>query len=283
MLRALIGLAVLALMPPTGGFAETSSRVTGHETGTQKAVGVRPDSETTIARSAKGYALPDPGADGLHLPATFRGKLPCADCDAIRYHLDLWPDGVFHLRREWVGGRDHRGDFRADDIGRWRVDSAHNALILQGVAGMPLQFEIKGPDRLLALDIQGKPIQSDLPYELVSDGTLTPTDLTLLLSGELTYQGDSAHFTECLTGRSYAIAIEGAFPELTSAYLHAQKMPGAPLYVTFEGTLTDRPKTDGAGSERAVVVNRFIDARPGTRCKRAVSSMPPSELREQSR
>ena len=43
------------------------------------------------------------GAHGLQLPATFRGDLPCADCQAIRYHLDLWPDQVFHLRREWLG------------------------------------------------------------------------------------------------------------------------------------------------------------------------------------
>jgi len=142
---------------------------------------------------------------------------------------------------------------------------------------MPLQFEIEGPDRLLALDIQGKPIQSDLPYALVSDGTLAPTDLTLLLSGELTYQEDSVHFTECLTGRSYPVATDGEFPELKRAYLHAQKMPGPPLFVTFEGTLTDRPKRDGAGSEHTVVVNRFIDARPGTRCNGAASSTPSRE------
>jgi copper homeostasis protein (lipoprotein) len=39
------------------------------------------------------------GAHGLRLPSTFRGDLPCADCEAIRYHLDLWPDQAFHLRR----------------------------------------------------------------------------------------------------------------------------------------------------------------------------------------
>ena len=33
---------------------------------------------------------------GLRLPATFTGTLPCADCEGIYHHLDLWPDGVFH-------------------------------------------------------------------------------------------------------------------------------------------------------------------------------------------
>ncbi|MGD8511510.1 MAG: YbaY family lipoprotein, partial [Gammaproteobacteria bacterium] len=38
----------------------------------------------------------------LRLPATFRGTLPCADCPGVSHHLDLWPDRVFHLRREWL-------------------------------------------------------------------------------------------------------------------------------------------------------------------------------------
>jgi copper homeostasis protein (lipoprotein) len=283
MLRPLIALVTLALLSPTGGRAETPREAKGKANGPQEGVGVGSDAQPSVATGVEGSTLSDPGADGLRLPVTFRGKLPCADCAAIRYHLDLWRDGVFHLRREWVGGRDHRDDFRADDIGRWHVDSARNVLILHGVAGMPLQFEITGPDRLLALDIQGKPIQSDLPYELRSHGTLKPTDLTLLLSGELVYNGDSARFTECLTGRSYPVAIEGEFPELKSAYLHAQKMPGAPLYVTFQGTLTDHLMAGGAGSERVVVVNRFIDARPGQSCNQAGSSPSSGDLIGQPR
>ncbi len=39
-------------------------------------------------------------AHGLRPPATFRGDLPCADCVGVRHHLNLWPDQIFHLRRE---------------------------------------------------------------------------------------------------------------------------------------------------------------------------------------
>lgn len=66
---------------------------------------------------------------GLRLPASFRGVLPCADCPGVRHHLDLWPDEVFHLRREWLG----RGLVR-DDLGRWRFEPARRALILAGGA-----------------------------------------------------------------------------------------------------------------------------------------------------
>ena len=40
------------------------------------------------------------GAHGLRLPASFIGDLPCAACERLRYRLNLWPDQVFHLRRD---------------------------------------------------------------------------------------------------------------------------------------------------------------------------------------
>ena len=57
------------------------------------------------------------GAHGLRLPASFAGDLPCADCERLRYRLNLWADQVFHLRRTWEGT-----DVRRDAVGRWSVD-----------------------------------------------------------------------------------------------------------------------------------------------------------------
>ncbi len=218
----------------------------------------------TAACSAK------PGAEALRttpmgpelrLPATFRGDLPCADCEAIRHHLDLWADRVFHLRREWRG----KGLVR-DDIGRWDYDPARRALVLRGGAEMPLQFEILAPDRIRALDKEGKPIVSTLPYDLASDGTLAPTDLSLFLGGEMRYMADAARFTECLTGRSYPIAMEAEYPVLERAYREAVREPGAPLHVTFEGEIVPRPKMEGDGLEASVVVRRFVGVWPEKRC-----------------
>jgi copper homeostasis protein (lipoprotein) len=132
---------------------------------------------------------------------------------------------------------------------------------------MPLQFEVKAVDRLRQLDIEGRPIESTLPYELVSDGKLAPTDLALPLAGEMVYLADAVRFTECLTGRSYPIAQEGDFVKMQRAHLKNVKEPGARLYVTFEGLITDRPRMEGSGAERSVVVNRFINARPHGRCE----------------
>lgn len=215
---------------------------------------------------AVGASGPAPAVVGIYeprLPATFRGDVPCADCEAVRYHLDLWPDQVFHLRREWVG----RNLFR-DDVGRWSIDPPRKVLILQGREKTPLHFEVKGGNRLRLLDITGAPTASTLPYDLVSDGALSPTDLSLTLGGEMVYLADAARFTECLTGRSYPIAMEGDFVKMERAYLKDVREPGAPLYVTFEGLITDRPhREEGLGTERSVTVRRFISAMPDQACE----------------
>jgi uncharacterized lipoprotein YbaY/heat shock protein HslJ len=203
-------------------------------------------------------------AHGLRLPATFRGDLPCADCEGVRHHLDLWPDQVFHLRREWLG----RGLVHAD-VGRWRLDPERRALVLQGGTEMPLQFEILGNGHLRQLDLQGNPIVSDLPYELDSDGGLEPADVSLLLGGEMTYVADSARLQECLTGRSYAIAAGPEAARLQSAYLDAVSVPGAALYVTVEGTLTRRAGMEGDDLLPTVTVERFINVWPRQACSRA--------------
>jgi uncharacterized lipoprotein NlpE involved in copper resistance len=219
--------------------------------------------------SSKGHSAPTTTADyvGLKLPATFKGTLPCADCEGIRYHLDLWPDGVFHLRHTYLGT-----PIVADYRGRWHKDPSRAIILLYGGHESLLQFEVKGPYTIRLLDQQGRPIQSSLPYELTSDGTLTPTDLSLELRGMFRYMADAAHFEDCLTGRSYPVAMEGDYIQLERAYLEAAKPePGAPLMASFEGDITRRRAMDGDALIPTVVVRRFIGVWPGQRCERAMS------------
>lgn len=214
-------------------------------------------------------AAPDPSdlVAGLELPATFAGTLPCADCPGIRYRLNLWPDGVFHLQREYL-----EKDFTDDDIGRWRKDPARNAILLYGGREMPLQFSVEGPRSLRQLDVSGRPIESDLPYELASSGALERLDLQLPMRGMFTYMADAPRFEECLTGRSYPVAMEGPYIELERAYLAADKpAPGAPIMAVLEGAITERPAMEGERLIPTVVVQRFIGLFPSQSCERAMS------------
>jgi copper homeostasis protein (lipoprotein) len=96
-----------------------------------------------------------------------------------------------------------------------------------------------------------------------------PADGRPTMGGEFTYMADAARFTECLTGKSYPVAMEADFIALERAYLAAAEGPGAPLYVTFGGAIVDRPRMEGEGAERTVVVTRFINVWPDQRCERA--------------
>ncbi len=215
----------------------------------------------TTGGGKRGGAVP---AHGLQLPATFRGDLPCADCAGVRHHLDLWPDQVFHLRREWLGKNHVR-----DEIGRWRVDPARRALLLQGGGEMPLQFEIEGARTLRQLDLAGKPIESTLPYQLTSEGRLDTVDVALFLGGEVTRLADALRFTECLTGRSYPVAPGSEAHRLEQAYFAQAREPGAPLYVTFDGSIETVPVMEQGRDAATVKVARFIGAWPNQDCERS--------------
>ena len=204
------------------------------------------------------------GAHGLRLPASFRGTLPCADCAGIRHHLDLWPDQVFHLRRDWLG---REAPLTEDALGRWHVDPARGALVLQHVAEGPLAWEIEGTDRLRLLGRDGRPIDSDLPYALESAGRLEPTDLRLPLFGMFRYMADAALFEECRTGRRYPVAMEGDYLALERAYLAERPEAGSAVLATFDGAVAERPAMEGP-PRRTVIVERYVGLWPGEACPR---------------
>jgi heat shock protein HslJ len=76
-------------------------------------------------------------------------------------------------------------------------------------------------------------------------------------------------FEECLTGRTYPVAIEGAWIDLERAYL-AEVEGGTPLYATLEGTISLRPAMEGP-DRRTITVDRFVGVFPGQSCNRPVT------------
>jgi copper homeostasis protein (lipoprotein) len=204
-------------------------------------------------------------AQDLELPATFRGELPCADCAGLKYHLDLWPDQVFHLRRDWSGTATTR-----DEIGRWRIDAARHVLLLEGGAEMPLQFAVKSPRVLQVLDLEGKPFPPSQDRSLQSDGRMEPLALSLFMGGEVKAKDGQLLFDECLTGRTYAIAPGAETQRLEQEFRARMQGRTGALYFTFDGTLQPETLTLSDGTARAiVVVDRLVGAWPDQVCARA--------------
>ncbi len=64
---------------------------------------------------------------GARVPALFSGVLPCADCNGIRYDIDLRPNDIYFMRRTYLG---RNAASPVDEIGQWSI-AADGQLLLQ--------------------------------------------------------------------------------------------------------------------------------------------------------
>lgn len=204
------------------------------------------------------------GAHGLALPASFTGTLPCADCDGIEHHLDLFADQTYQMRRVWRGRAEPLAE---DEIGRWHADPEREAIVLTGAPEAVQFWQVAAPDRVRLMTPAGEPIVSDLPYDLAA-GPLAETDLALFVGGMLTYMADAAVLTECVTGRTFPVRVgEGDWLAAERAYLAAAG-GGTPVYTTLGATLAMGEPMEGP-PRRMVTVDRFVGVFPGQTCEQA--------------
>jgi uncharacterized lipoprotein YbaY/heat shock protein HslJ len=126
--------------------------------------------EILLKRSSGTAAPTAPALSGL--PVTFIGTLPCADCEGLRYQLDLKEDGRYFLRRTYLG----KSSAGTDETGRWRLDADGRTLSLQSGGKTSEQFAMTSSDTLRLLDRAGRPIDSKLNYELKRQPTSVPNE-----------------------------------------------------------------------------------------------------------
>jgi len=195
--------------------------------------------------------------------AIFSGNLPCADCAAVRHQLELFPDGSYFLRRAYLGkGR----DAVVDEIGRWTLSRDGATLTLKGSGDTTRRIAIGKQDTLRVLGGSGKKTPSSSSGTLALTNRAPPLEPRLEMRGMFTYMADAGRFTECSSRQSWPVAQEGDNAELESAYLRARRRDGGETLVRVVGRVAMRPRVEGGGSERTLVVERFLDISPGERC-----------------
>ena len=198
-------------------------------------------------------------AGGLALPASFVGILPCADCAGIAQTLSLREDGLYRMRRSYLG----KPGNPVSEIGHWRID-ADGRLLLRRDSNINL-FAIAGADTLRQLDHAGRPIRSTLNYSLRRTASFDAADESLRWRGEMIYMADAATFTDCASGVRWPVAMTEDYLALERAYTKGRAAPGAPLLVAFDGRLAVMPGIEGPPREH-MVVERFVTTDPGPRC-----------------
>jgi len=205
-------------------------------------------------------------AFSVDAPRTYGGTLPCADCEGIRWTLNLSPDRSFMLRLEYLGKS------RASvDLGTWSVGD-EGKLVLKGGTEGPQFFRPVGDDTLRKLDAEGRDIESRLNYDLKREAAFRPIEDPVFLQGLYTYMADAGRMNVCLTGQSLPVAQEGDNAALEAAYVQARKAPAEPVLSTVTARFAERPKMEGAGKDTVLVVEKFERFWPGEPCPPASPS-----------
>jgi len=209
------------------------------------------------------------GADALHLPASWEGKLPGAD-GTIHWHLDLLPEQRYRLRRTYEG---KPAPNRFDEIGRWARAGDSSRLDLYVAGEKRIQFLVEADGSLRKLDTAGKPITSgsnDRLERLPQPELIKPR---LKTSGLFVYMADAPVITLCADGSRMPVAMEGDFRALQAAYQTARPQLGKALLATVEGRIATRPSMEESLPPLdTLVVERFISLSPQASCGRAPGS-----------
>lgn len=216
-----------------------------------------------------------PAADrqGVDLPATYGGTLPCASCPGIAWTVTLLGDGTYRLRQ--IYREAENGEDRAHVVlGRWDTDGRDDRLVLRSPGRDPLRFAVVGAATLELRDRQGRPIDSQLDYRLRRQATVDRIDEMFPMRGEYVYMADAGLFAPCGTRHALPVAQEADNAALERAYLQAAARPASPVLVTFDGRFAMRPKMEGDGLNEVVIVEAFAGAWPGERCDGAVDPAP---------
>ena len=110
-----------------------------------------------LASAAPANAATTPFA----VPATYRGRLPCADCAAIDATLTFVNAHEYAQRYVYIG---RRGSSFVEN-GTWSFNPTSRTVTLRPAKGSPQYLRLRGTV-LTQLDANGDPIESNLSYDL---------------------------------------------------------------------------------------------------------------------
>lgn len=143
---------------------------------------------------------PAQAAELKPMPQSWRGVLPCADCEGIETSLFLEKDGTWVMNERYLGAREEPSSLAS--YGTWARTA--DKLVLTDSKGEKSYYRAKG-DALEMLDREGNPIESQFNYTLEpAKSSLPVTPMTL--RGMYFYMADAATFTDCATGKRFMVA-----------------------------------------------------------------------------
>lgn len=188
---------------------------------------------------------------------SWRGILPCADCEGIETSLFLEKDGTWVMNERYQGVTREPSSFGS--YGTWARTA--EKLVLTDSKGEKSYYRAKG-DKLEMLDREGNPIVSSLNYTLEpvkSSLPITP----MAMRGMYIYMADAAVFTDCATGKRVAVANNA---QLERDYAAARGTESKPMLLAIEGHFTLEANSDTGEKVKTLKADKDAKFIPGKAC-----------------
>jgi uncharacterized lipoprotein NlpE involved in copper resistance len=101
--------------------------------------------------------------NSLDWQGSYKGTTPCADCEGIETELVLNIDLTYVMKTKYLG----KGDGKTfEEKGNFVWDKTGGIISLEGLKGRPSHYNV-GENRLIQLDMEGKPITGALAEKYV--------------------------------------------------------------------------------------------------------------------
>ncbi|WP_049847516.1 envelope stress response activation lipoprotein NlpE [Trabulsiella odontotermitis] len=188
---------------------------------------------------------------------SWRGVLPCADCEGIETSLFLEKDGTWVMNERYQGVQHEPSSFAS--YGTWARTA--DKLVLTNSEGEKFYYRAKG-DKLEMLDRDGNPIESTLNYTLEPVKASLPTT-PMAMRGMYFYMADAAIFTDCATGQRVAVASNA---QLERDYAVARGTDTKPVLLVVEGHFTLEPNPDTGEMTKTLMADKGTTFIPGKDC-----------------
>ena len=153
---------------------------------------------------------------------SWRGVLPCADCEGIETSLFLQKDGTWVMNQRYQGAKEPSS---FGTYGTWARTA--EKLVLTDTTGEKTWFRPKG-DSMEMLDREGNPIESQFNYTLAPVKAALPAT-PMAMRGMYFYMADAAIFTDCVTGKKVSVANNA---QLERDYAVARGNDSKPVLLT---------------------------------------------------
>ncbi len=187
---------------------------------------------------------------------SWRGVLPCADCEGIETSLFLEKDGTWVMNQHYQGAK---APSTFASYGTWARTA--DKLVLTDTAGEKRYFRAKG-EGLEMLDMQGNPIVSQFNYTLAPITAALPAT-PMAMRGMYFYMADAAIFTDCATGKKVSVANNA---QLERDYAASRGNDTKPVLLTVDGHFTLQANPDSGEKIKTLVPDRDARFEAGKNC-----------------